>query len=383
MRPLWGCCQRRFNHPGPPYSVLFMGAGPVALPSLQALKADFTGDQRCVRDLQVVQPFPPPTRCSAAMREALEGLHIHQVKDPKTLRGWAVPGAADGQPFDLGVVVSFKYFLPARVIRGVRLGVINMHPSLLPAYRGAAPIQTALMNGDPETGVSIIRIEPQEPMDSGAVLLQRRVAVAPTAVHGELQATLGGMGAEAVMDTLHDFPALWESASRQPSEGMTFAPKITTQGLLRFATEDAHRVYNKWRALLDNGGVYAYFQRRGEEDPQRLKFMRLHFPGHLAPGLEHELRMVPAVAPGALYYPRWRGGAGERVVAVACAASPAGPEAVTWVVCGELALECRNVRTAADLAGICGWRGGELAPFDGEADCLVEVEDDEEGAEAG
>lgn len=59
----------------------------------------------------------------------------------------AVPGAADGQPFDLGVVVSFKYFLPARVIRGVRLGVINMHPSLLPAYRGMADRWASVVEG--------------------------------------------------------------------------------------------------------------------------------------------------------------------------------------------------------------------------------------------
>eukprot|EP00668_Euglena_longa_P032198 GGOE01041497.1.p1 GENE.GGOE01041497.1~~GGOE01041497.1.p1 ORF type:complete len:391 (+),score=93.69 GGOE01041497.1:44-1216(+) len=373
--------QRRFDHaPLPPYSILFMGAGPVALPCLNALKADFLADQQCVSDLQVVQPFPPP-KSNLELRQALAGLQIHQLKDPKSLKGWTVPNAGNGKPFDIGVVVSFKYFLPARVLRGMRLGVINMHPSLLPLYRGAAPIQTCLMNGDSETGVSIIRIEPQEPMDSGSILLQRQVAVPPTTIHGELQAALSTMGAEAVMDTLRDFSALWGQAQKQPSkEGVTFAPKITTQGLVRFTLEDAMHVYNKWRALLDNGGIYGYFQRRGEEDPQRIKFSRVHLPSHLAPALEEELRPLKAM-PGALYYPRWKGGAEKRVLAVACAAC--SPEAVTWVVCSELALECRNVRTAADLANICGWRGGELVPFDGEADCLVEVEDEEgDGAEA-
>jgi len=116
-----------------------MGAGDIAIPTLLALKHDLLNTRKLVRHLEVVQPFPPPYKSHASLREALAGLKIHQVDDPKTLKHWRFPISHDGEPFDIGVVVSFKYFLPSHVIQSLRLGVINLHPSLLPLYRGLSP----------------------------------------------------------------------------------------------------------------------------------------------------------------------------------------------------------------------------------------------------
>ena len=359
---------------GPPYSILFFGTDHISVPTLSALKADWQTSQRLVRNLEVVEPVPPRPRSHVALYNALEGIPVHSANDAKTLKRWEVPCACDGAPFDIGVVVSCKYFLPGRVIRAFRLGVINMHPSLLPRHRGAAPIQWTLASGDAQTGVSIMKIEPKQPMDSGDILLQRPVAVPPDAMHSELQDTLGQVGAGAVMDALADFPELWRTAPRQPEHGVTFAPKITAQGLVCFADRTAAQVYDLWRGLFDNGGVYGYFLRDGEEEVRRIRFKRLHRLDTLGAELLAEVDALPEATPGSLYFPQ--AATPQPVFCVACAVDSPGTQ---WVACSQISLEGLKAKSAPDFLRICGRDAvGTVVPFGGDAGCLVEVEEDEE-----
>ncbi|KAI8051440.1 formyl transferase [Syncephalis plumigaleata] len=122
-------------------------------------------------------------------RRTGRGMHVHSVPvkvyadacqlpihypPPKTLRGWPVPVASDGKPFDLAVVVSFGYFLPATLLQTFKWGGINVHPSLLPKYRGAAPIQHAIIDGINETGVTVQELDHHQ-FDAGNILLSERV----------------------------------------------------------------------------------------------------------------------------------------------------------------------------------------------------------------
>ncbi len=104
-------------------------------------------------------------------------------------------GLAEHPPFDVGVVVSFGYMIPAEVLAQLPFGAVNLHPSLLPMYRGAAPVQRCLLNGEAETGISIIRVTAHE-FDSGEVLKQRRYPLL-RAAHARADAVVGvGVGGQ-------------------------------------------------------------------------------------------------------------------------------------------------------------------------------------------
>jgi methionyl-tRNA formyltransferase len=102
-----------------------------------------------------------------------KGIMVHDAPgDSSTLKNWTMPA----NTFDLGIVASFGYFLTPNVLEAFREGCINVHPSLLPSYRGASPIQYALLNGDDTTGVSIMDVHPTE-FDAGSILLQTKIPI--------------------------------------------------------------------------------------------------------------------------------------------------------------------------------------------------------------
>src|SRR6185312_2883030 len=115
-----------------------------------------------------------------------------RVYEPLKLRQFAASIAGEG--FDLFVLASYGRILPQELLDVPRLGALNVHPSLLPKYRGATPIQTALRNGDAETGVSIMLMDAG--LDTGDIVLREGVAIAPAETYGELHDRLANAGAE-------------------------------------------------------------------------------------------------------------------------------------------------------------------------------------------
>jgi hypothetical protein len=181
-----------------PLRVLFFGTDEVSLPSLVKLHAAAkagTLDARgrtisadgllvvCPADVRAgrkrtLQPVPVKQYCLD------HGIAFTHPPPPPTLS--ATPASADGWipdsagEFDVGMVVSFGHMIPESVLQRLPYGAVNLHPSLLPRYRGAAPVPRCLLNGDPETGTSIIRVTAKK-FDSGDVLLQRRYALTTAA----------------------------------------------------------------------------------------------------------------------------------------------------------------------------------------------------------
>ncbi|KAI9026546.1 formyl transferase [Phycomyces nitens] len=112
----------------------------------------------------------PITRSKTKALAELYDIPVHHTPTTeKTLDNWKVPGK-----FDLGVVVSFGYFIPPHVIKSFEKGAINVHPSLLPKYRGAAPIQHTILGGDEETGVTVQELD-DKAFDAGRILSQKKV----------------------------------------------------------------------------------------------------------------------------------------------------------------------------------------------------------------
>jgi methionyl-tRNA formyltransferase len=168
---------------------LFFGTSAFAVPSLRvtAARADLAG--------VVTQPDRPSGRGhkptpSPVKRAALElGAHVYE---PERLKDFAASIAGDG--YDLFVLASYGRVLPQALLDVPRLGALNVHPSLLPKYRGATPIQTALRNGDAETGVTVMLMDAG--LDTGDVVLGERVAIGPHETYGELHDRLALVGAD-------------------------------------------------------------------------------------------------------------------------------------------------------------------------------------------
>lgn len=182
---------------------------------------------------------------------------------------------------DLFVVVVFGQLLPQKLLDIPSLGSINVHPSLLPKFRGAAPIRRALMEGEQETGVVIQKMIRQ--MDAGDVLAVEKVEIAPEMNHGELEALLLGMSKPLLLKVIHQYEKGEPQGAPQDHEKATFAPKITTEEGEIHWEEPAEKIHNKIRALSPKPGAWVWVQLGKEK--KRLKILRSKVAqGHGAPG---------------------------------------------------------------------------------------------------
>ncbi len=199
-------------------------------------------------------------QASPVKRSALAaGLAVFQ---PRTLRDAQVQGRIAGLGADAMVVAAYGLILPAPVLQAPRLGCINIHASLLPRWRGAAPIQRAIEAGDTETGITIMQMD--EGLDTGPTLLARAIPIGAQESAGSLHDRLAELGACLIVEALR---ALGEGRLRpvaQPATGATYAPKITkTQTLLDWC-EPAARLADRVRAFDPYPGMVIRPQRGTE-----------------------------------------------------------------------------------------------------------------------
>jgi methionyl-tRNA formyltransferase len=164
-----------------------------------------------------LQPRPSPVQDAAA---AL-GL---AVRTPETLKHPAERDAFSGLRPNLVVVAAYGLILPEAILEVPPLGSINLHASLLPRWRGAAPIQRALLAGDPETGVTIFQVEPT--LDTGPILAAERVAIPADATAAGLHDELAELAARMVGPVVDDLAAGRAVPRPQPEAGVTYAPKL-------------------------------------------------------------------------------------------------------------------------------------------------------------
>jgi methionyl-tRNA formyltransferase len=156
---------------------------------------------------------------------------------------------------DLMVVVAYGQILPASLLNAPRLGTLNVHASLLPRHRGAAPIEWSILSGDTETGVTIMQMDAG--VDTGPILAQVPVPLAVDATAGPLEGQLANLGARLMARTLDDFANGRITPVPQPAEGATYAPRLTSQdGKLDPATMSAHEIDRRVRALSERLGCW-------------------------------------------------------------------------------------------------------------------------------
>lgn len=177
--------------------------------------------------LVLTQPDRPTgrgmkTAASPVKRLALE--NDVAVVQPSTLKDTETQNLLRAVGADLMVVAAYGLILPQAVLDIPRLGAINIHASLLPRWRGAAPIQRALLAGDQETGISIIRLDAG--LDTGPVLLRQTVAIQDEDDAGSLHDRLAELGATLVVEALDVLEQGRLEATPQPAQGVTYAPKL-------------------------------------------------------------------------------------------------------------------------------------------------------------
>jgi methionyl-tRNA formyltransferase len=231
--------------------VAFMGSPEFAVPCLRALAG--------IHEVAVVvsQPDKPAgrggeLRAPAVKVAALElGLPVIQ---PKSARNGELAQALRDARVELAVVVAYGKILPKDVLEAPPRGCINVHGSLLPKYRGAAPVQWAVIDGEAETGVSIMQLD--EGMDTGPVWAERRVTIGADETAGELLARLAPIGAAALLETLPQITSGTAQPKPQDSAGATHAKMLDkTDGAIDW-TQPARAIAARIRGVDPRPGAY-------------------------------------------------------------------------------------------------------------------------------
>ncbi len=209
-------------------------------------------------DIAAVYSQPPRP---AGRGQKLEPSAVHRlaerhglpVRTPKTLRNPDEQAAFAALGLDCAVVAAYGLILPPPILAAPRLGCLNIHASLLPRWRGAAPIQRAILAGDAETGITLMVMDAG--LDTGPMLRAEAVPIGPGTTGGALHDTLAVLGARLIVEALAD-PAAWRPQP-QPAEGATYAAKVDKAELALPWTEPAAAVERRIRAFAPKPGAYA------------------------------------------------------------------------------------------------------------------------------
>ncbi|MCX6910812.1 MAG: methionyl-tRNA formyltransferase [Verrucomicrobia bacterium] len=246
--------------------IVFMGTADFGAPCLEALVG--------AREHQVVgivtQPDRPVGRRQELMPPPIKTLalkHGLPVFQPEKIRRLDAVAELRALSPELIVVVAYGQILPKDVLTMPRLGCVNVHGSLLPRWRGASPIQAALLAGDESTGVTTMLLD--EGMDTGPMLMWERVEIAPDDNAATLHGKLAALGATLLMKTVAALAAGALRPTPQPVEGVTCAPKIKKENGLVDWTQSARQIRNRLRAFTPWPGLFTHLP--AEAGPRVLK----------------------------------------------------------------------------------------------------------------
>jgi methionyl-tRNA formyltransferase len=243
-----------------PLRIVFFGSPEAAVPSLRALAAD----NRFTVAAVVTQPdrpagrgrrlTPPPVK-TAAMEAGL------WVRQPETLRGRRFRESMENLKPDFLAVVAFGRIFGSKLLAVPRFGCVNLHFSLLPRYRGAAPVNWALIRGESVTGVTTMIMD--EELDSGPILLQQASPVEPWDTSETLSRRLAEAGAPLLVLSLVELSEGRITPAQQDHSQASFAPMLNKEDGLVDWNMTAVEIFNRWRGLQPWPGIFTTF--RGEQ----------------------------------------------------------------------------------------------------------------------
>jgi len=219
------------------------------------------------------------------------------VLTPKTLRTAEAQAEFAAFDADAAVVVAYGLILPKPILEAVPLGCFNLHASLLPRWRGAAPINRAVMAGDAESGVTVMKMD--EGLDTGGMAMIERIPIGPDMTAGELHDGLAAIGGDLMHRALGALERGLLQVTPQPDAGVTYAEKIDKSESRIDWSRPAQDVHNHIRGLSPFPG--AWFEMPGEKAPVRVKVLRsTRAEGSGAPGTALDDNLTIACGSGAI-----------------------------------------------------------------------------------
>jgi methionyl-tRNA formyltransferase len=273
--------------------IVFMGSPDFALETLRSLHESYpvagvvTQPDRAAGRGRALKPPPVKTLALELGIPVIQPEKLRQPEALEKLRAWSP---------DLIVVAAFGQILRQDVLDLPPFGCINVHASLLPRWRGAAPINAAILHGDKETGVTIMKMDAG--LDTGPILSQRAVRITPDETAGSLFVKLSRLGADLLLDTLPGYLAGEIEPRPQPDEGVTYAPMLKKEaGWLDFTRpakelERKVRAFNPWPGtFFEWGGTLLKVHRTGSSSSLR----RGSGPGKVREGERLIVDGLPAV----------------------------------------------------------------------------------------
>lgn len=241
-----------------PLRLAFMGTPEFAVPALHALRG-------AGHDVVAVYS-QPPRPAGRGMAEQKSPVHLAaeeagiEVRTPASLKSEEEQKAFAALNLDVAVVAAYGLLLPKAILDAPRLGCLNIHGSLLPRWRGAAPIQRAILAGDADTGITIMQMN--EGLDTGDMWLMRSVPITTKTTATNLHDELSTLGAALIVEALEGIQNNRLQRKIQPTDGVTYAAKLNRdEGRLDWA-EEAASLERKVRALHPWPGLF--FETRGE-----------------------------------------------------------------------------------------------------------------------
>jgi methionyl-tRNA formyltransferase len=239
--------------------IVFCGTPEFAVPSLRHLaeRPEFS------IDAVITQPDRPRGRgqhlsSSPVKDAALEiGLHVYQ---PETIKSESSQEFLKRVAPDAVVIIAYGQIIPARLLTIPRLGWLNLHASLLPRYRGAAPIHWAIANGETVTGLTTMQID--KGMDTGPTLLRREVEIGPDESSPELAVRMSALGAELIADSLLRFDRREIFPVPQDAQNASYAPILKKEDGRIDWSQPAQQIYNRMRAFVPWPGAFTTFRQQ-------------------------------------------------------------------------------------------------------------------------
>jgi methionyl-tRNA formyltransferase len=272
--------------------LVFMGTPDFAVPTLTEIVG-------AGHDVAAVYTRPPqPAGRGMAERPSPVAINAQRfglpVLTPNTLKGATAADAMRTHGAAAAVVVAYGLILPKLILDAFPFGCFNLHASLLPRWRGAAPIHRAILAGDSETGVMAMKME--ESLDAGPIAMAERVAIGPDATTGELHDTLARLGADLMLRTLAALEKGQLQLTPQAAEGVTYATKIDKSETRIDWTKPWSMVHNHCRGLSPFPGAWFEFGETG-----RIKVLRsTKGEGAGAPGTVLDDKLTIACGEGAV-----------------------------------------------------------------------------------